>query len=86
MVGLVESLELDGALEAGAGFASSGEDKDAAGLAVEAEGHAQDVVTEVFAAGSNQAGPGTEAGTVHDDVRRFVDEEEVWSFFQNPGA
>ena len=86
VVGLVESFELDGALEAGAGFAGSGKDEDTAGLAVEAEGHAEDVVTEVFAAGSNQAGPGTEAGTVHDDVRGLVDEEEVGSFFQNPGA
>ena len=86
VVGLVESFELDGALEAGAGFAGSGEDEDAAGFAVEAEGHAEDVVAEVFAAGSDEAGPGAEAGTVDDDVRGLVDEEDVWSFFQNPAT
>lgn len=84
VVRLAEGLELDSALEARAGFAGPGEDENAAGFAVEAEGHAEDVVTEVFAAGSDETGPGAEAGAVDDDVRGFVEDEEVGGLFEDP--
>ena len=54
------------------------------GGTVEAEGHAEDIVTEVFAAGSDEAGPGAEAGAVDHDVRGFVEDEEVGGLFEDP--
>ncbi|MCU1328295.1 MAG: hypothetical protein JWN34_3665 [Bryobacterales bacterium] len=86
MIRFAECLVLNGALQTGSGFPGSGEQEHSAGLAIQAEGHAKDVVAEVFATGTDETGPRPETRTVHDDVRWLVEDEKVGSYLQNPAA
>lgn len=86
VIRLFEFAELHGALQARSCFFCSGEHEHAAGFAVEAEWHTEDVRSEIFAAGADEARPGAAARGVTDDVGRFVENEEIGSFPQNPTA
>lgn len=86
MIRFLEFAELHGALQACSCFSCPGEHQYAACFAVEAERHAEDVRSQIFATGADEARPRAIARAMTDGVRRLVENEEVWSFLQDPTA